>query len=220
MSVPLFDSPFRGQRVRGFTLVEMLITLSVFVLLSAAIFGIVTSVLTSAQSLQTNQDRGDQVMALNAFLKNQLEGLPGQSVLVSYRRGDGDGLVLTGILFGTNGFLTAIDAKIQSNGLYTLRLATYTPPIQNANSPVIFQQAITDDDDASLVWTSLIRDVQHITWKFQVLNSAPWLEQWTNLASKPNIVELSLQIAGDTRPDVMDLWIPPIYAPPSSTHVP
>ncbi len=40
-------------------------------------------------TLQDNQNRHDEVNALNAFLKKRMEALPGNGSLVSYVRGDG-----------------------------------------------------------------------------------------------------------------------------------
>jgi hypothetical protein len=150
-------------------------------------------------------------MALQAFLKRKLGDLPGRSLLGSYRRGDGEGLDQNGIIFGTDNFLTAIDAKVQPNGLYTLRLATFSSGGTADNAPAIFQQALAQDD-SSITWTSLIRDVQHVAWRFQDPSSLQWQDLWNNPGIKPNLVELSVQLAGDLHSSVMDFWIPPIYA--------
>jgi prepilin-type N-terminal cleavage/methylation domain-containing protein len=199
------------RRSGGFTLVEMIITLMVFVLLSAAIFGIITGVLKSAGSLQDNQNRGDQVMALQAFIQRELGGLPGQSSLVSYRRGDGEGLDQNGIIFGSAGTFHALDAKIQANGLYTLRLANFSGA-PGTNALTAFQTDVTTDEP-SLVWTKLIPDVQHLSWKFEAINAPTWLDLWDSASLKPNLVEFSIQIAGELQPSVMDFWIPPIFSP-------
>lgn len=205
---------------RAFTLVEMVITLCVFVLLSAAIFGIITGVLQSASSLQENQNRTDQTVALQAFLKKKLSGLPGQATLFSYRRGDGEGLDQNGIIFGSGSLLTAIDAKIQPNGLYLLRLTTFSADAKDGDPITLFTQLVTGNDGA-LPWVSLIHDVQRVDWKFLATNSTQWVDLWSNAASKPNLIELSIQSAGDLRPTVMDFWVPPIFASllPETSHV-
>jgi prepilin-type N-terminal cleavage/methylation domain-containing protein len=202
------------SRARGFTLVEMILTLAVFALLSGAIFGIITGVLGSAGSLQDNQNRTDEAMALQAYLQKELGAMPGSSVLGSYRRGDGEGLVQNGIIFGTKQFLRTIDAKLQANGLYTLRTAAFSSPGEAPNAPTAFTAAVSAGD-VSLAWTNLLHDVRGVTWKFQEFNS-PSVDTWDITASKPVLVELSLQIAGDLRPTTMDFWIPPVSMPPVS----
>ncbi len=53
----------------------MMITLAIFVLLAAALFGLMTGVLQSTAVLQDNQFRGDQTAALAAYIKNKLTSL-------------------------------------------------------------------------------------------------------------------------------------------------
>jgi len=197
---------------RGFTLLEMMITLAIFILLAAAVFGIMTGVLQGTSSLQDNQNRRDQIAALNAFLKNKLGEMPAASTLSSYQRGDGEGLVQNGIIFGTANQATAIDATTQANGYYALRLTTFTTeagPGQPQDARQVLQQAVTTNDP-TLAWTSLIGDIKTLDWKFQGLNS-DWVTIWAG-SSKPNLVEYSMQTAGDLQPTTMDFWIPNIEA--------
>jgi prepilin-type N-terminal cleavage/methylation domain-containing protein len=67
----------------GFTLLEMMITLAIFILLAAAVFGLLSGVLQSTATLQDNQNSKDQSAALNAFLKKRLGEMPVSSSLVS-----------------------------------------------------------------------------------------------------------------------------------------
>jgi prepilin-type N-terminal cleavage/methylation domain-containing protein len=203
------------RAVRGFTLVEMMITLAVFILLSGMIFGIVTGVLRSAGSLQDNQNRGDQIGALQAYLKKQFIELPSQSILVSYRRGDGDGLTQNGIILGTDSFRTAIDAKLQANGLYTLRVSNFASGGDMAKDTA-FNNDVSNDDSA-LTWTPLIQDVSSISWKFQDTNVIKWVDEWNGLSSRPALIEFTIKLAGDVRPTVMDFWLPHLVAPPTFT---
>ncbi len=204
----------------GFTLLEMIITLAVFVLLAGAVFGLMTGVLQSTSTLQDNQNRRDQIEALNAFLKNQLGAIPATSTLVSYQRGDGEGLLQNGILYGNSSQATAIDTKIQSNGYYTLRLTTLntsTVQGQPQDARQVLQQAVTTDDP-TLTWTPLIADVKTTDWKFEQFNITPWVEQWSTSA-KPNMIEFSMQTAGDLQPTTMDFWIPKL-APATGVSAP
>jgi prepilin-type N-terminal cleavage/methylation domain-containing protein len=212
MSAPYSTASHRGSSY-GFTLVEMVITLTVFVLLSAMIFGIITGVLSSAGSLQDNQNRADQNMALESFLKKRLTELPSQSVLISYRRGDGEGLDQNGVILGTDDLRSAIDAKIQPNGLYTLRIATFSSGGNLANSSA-FDQAVSGND-SSLSWTPLVTDIKTISWKFRDANVPRWVDQWDGLSTKPDLIEVTVQIAGDLHPSVMDFWLPHISNPPA-----
>ena len=193
----------------GFTLLEMMITLAVFILLASAVFGLMTGVLQSSSTLLDSQNRRDEVAALNAYLKNQLSGMTARSTLVSYQRGDGEGLTQNGILFGTTNLATAIDAKVQANGYYTLRLATFATtaaPDQPQDARQALLQLVTTDDP-TVSWTKLLGDLKTIDWKFQDLNVTDWVEQW-NAGTNPNLIEFTMQPAGDIQPTTMDFWIP------------
>ncbi len=211
--------------VRGFTLLEMMITLAIFILLAAAVFGIMSGVLQSTSSLQDNSNRRDQIAALNAYLKNKLGTMPAASSISSYQRGDGEGLTQNGIIFGSANVASAIDAKVQSNGYYTLRTTTLNSVTVNGlpqDARTSLQQIVTTDDP-SANWSVLIRDVKTLDWKFQDFNVTQWVELWGS-PSKPNLVEFTMQTAGDLQPTTMDFWIPKLepisvqIAPPPSTQ--
>ncbi len=192
---------------------EMMITLAVFILLAAAVFGLMTGVLQSTSTLQDNQNRRDQVAALNAFLEKKLGGMPAAGTLSSYQRGNGEGLVQNGIIFGTANLATAIDAKAQANGYYTLRLATFMTEAgqgQPQDARQVLQKAAATDDP-TIGWTPLIGDIKTLDWKFQEFNATLWVELWSGSA-KPNLAELSMQPAGDLHPTTMDFWLPNIQA--------
>ena len=201
-------------RGRGFTLLEMMITLAIFILLAAAVFGLMTGVLQSTSTLQDNSNRRDQIEALGAYLKNQLGSMPATGTLASYQRGDGEGLTQNGIIFGNNDRATAIDAKIQPNGYYALRLTSYsagTGQGQPQDARQVLQQAVTTDDP-TLTWAPLIGDIKTLAWKFQDFNVTQWVDLWGG-GTKPNLVEFSLQTGGDLQPTTMDFWLPKIESP-------
>jgi prepilin-type N-terminal cleavage/methylation domain-containing protein len=200
---------------RGFTLLEMMITLAIFILLAAAVFGLMTGVLQSTSTLEDNQGRRDEIAALNAFVKNKLYGMPAAATVASYQRGDGEGLVQNGIIFGTANLARAIDAKVQANGYYALRVATYTTtagPNEPQDARQVLQQAATTDDP-TMTWTPLMTDIKTLDWKFLDFNTTVWVELWSTTA-KPNLVEFSMQPAGELEPTTMDFWLPNIQAAP------
>jgi prepilin-type N-terminal cleavage/methylation domain-containing protein len=202
-----------SHKKNGFTLLEMMITLAIFVLLVAAVFGLMTGTLSSASTLQDNQNRKDQTNALNAYLKKHLGELPVASTIVSYQRGDGDGLVQNGIIFGTVNFATVIDATVQPNGYYTLRLTTLSTGASTSDAPLVdarqsLDQSVTTNDP-TLVWTPLMTDLKTIDWKFLDFNQTQWVELWSS-GTKPNLVEFDLQPAGDLLGTTVDFWIPKI----------
>jgi type II secretory pathway component PulJ len=202
----------------------MMITLAIFILLAAAVFGIMSGVLQSTSSLQDNSNRRDQIEALTAFMKNKLGKLPATSTLTSYQRGDGEGLTQNGIIFGNANLATVIDAKVQPNGYYALRLATFATSAgqdQPQDARQVLQQSATTGD-STVAWTLLIADIKTLNWKFQDFNLTDWVTMW-NGSTKPNLIEFSMLTAGDLQTTTMDFWIPKIepisvsIAPPPKT---
>ena len=205
--------PFRC-RAGGFTLMEMMITMAIFILLVAAVFALMTGVLQSTSTLQDTQNRREETTALYAFLKQKLTTLPAHYTVVSYQRGDGEGLTQNGVLYGNANQASVVDAKVQDNGYYTIRFATYaidTAETTSADARQIMQQLVTTDDP-SLVWRKLVTDIKTLDWKFQDFNDPNWVEIWTS-STEPNLIEFTMQPAAETQLVTMDFWLPAIHAP-------
>jgi len=194
------------RRRRGFTLIEVIITLSIFLLLAAAVFGIFSATLESVSGLQDNLNQSDEVEALGAFLKKSLLDLPADGALTSYHR-DGMPFKVSGLIWGSGNQLRAADMLLQPNGYYSLRLAYYTPPDSSQVVPLAdFQRQILSDDP-SLAWRVLVRDIRTADWRFKGFNAMVWDEQASN--GKPVLAEFTLQLAGSTSAVTDDFWIPP-----------
>ena len=203
----------------GFTLMEMMITLAIFILLAGAAFGVLGGVLQGASALTDNQNHIDEIGALKAYLNRQIVTLPARSTLTSYQRGDGEGLVQNGIIYGTVNFATAIDAKIQPNGYYSLRVASYETMAgsnQAQDARQVMQTSVTTDDP-TLDWRLLVTDIKTLDWKFLDFNQTLWVELWSS-GTKPNLCELSLQLAGDVNPTTMDFWVPKLSNVPAGNQ--
>jgi prepilin-type N-terminal cleavage/methylation domain-containing protein len=199
------------KRNAGFTLMEMVITLFIFLLLTAAVFGLMSGVLQSTGSLQDNQNRHDQEVAFTAYLKKRLNEMPAGSSVMSYQRGDGSGLAQNGIVFGTVSMARAIDATMQSNGYYQIRttqITVTTSPDAPSDARQVLLGFVTADDP-SLVWTPLMSDIKTLDWKFLDFNQTVWVDLWTS-PTKPNLLEFSMQPAGELQPTTMDFWLPAI----------
>jgi len=189
----------------------MMITLVILGLLAGMIFMLLTGILQSASVLQDNANRSERINALYDFIKTKLTMMPARSTIASYARGDGEGLVQNGIIFGNTNLATAIDAKIQPNGLYLLRIcsfATSESGQQSQDARVTLTQSVTTDDP-TLSWTSLIPDVKTLSWKFQDPQQVQWDTAWT-ASNTPNLVEFDMQGGGDLQATTMDFWVPKI----------
>jgi prepilin-type N-terminal cleavage/methylation domain-containing protein len=199
----------------GFTLIEVIITLCVFVLLAAAVFGIFSATLQSSSALQDEQSRKDSSEALGGWLRQSLLDIPASGTVASYSR-QGTPFHVSGIVWGAGEDLQALDLQLQNNGQYTLRLATYQPAAGSGtgvngvvDSSVVLSQFIAEvvRDDASLTWRPLVRDLKAADWRFRDASGTDWLDVASG--PKPVLAEFTFQIAGTPTPVVEDYWIPP-----------
>ena len=212
MNATFAPNRYRTAPAGGFTLLEMMITLAIFILLAAAVFGMMTGVLQSTSSLQDNQNRRDQIVALNAFLKNKLGGharrkhaqfLPARRRrgldakrhhLRQHQLGHGDRRqgAAQRLLHPAPGHLCdrgrARPAPGCATGSFSKRVTT---------------------DDPTLAWTPLITDSRRSTGNSWISTSTA-LGRSLEQSTKPNLVEFSMQPAGDLQPTTMDFWVPKI----------
>jgi prepilin-type N-terminal cleavage/methylation domain-containing protein len=184
----------------GFTLIEMVITLCIFVMLAAAVFGIFSATLESVGSLQDNQNHEDQAEALGAWLKQSFLALPADGTILSLHR-EGAPFEVADLIWGDGDELRVLDLHLQADGNYTLRLASFVPSSSSralavASLPRVFADEVTADDP-SLEWRPLIRNIKTADWRFRLPNAAIWQD------SAPG----SLSAVTD------DFWIPPLQPP-------
>jgi prepilin-type N-terminal cleavage/methylation domain-containing protein len=204
----------------GFTLIEMVITLCIFVMLAAAVFGIFSATLESVGSLQDNQNHEDRAEALGAWLKQSLLALPADGTILSLHR-DGAPFQVADVIWGDDRELRALDLHLQANGLYTLRLATFSPASSSSSDASFAARAFSAQvtaDDPSLEWRPLIHDLKTADWRFRLPNAAVW--QDTALGTRQLLVELTFQMAGSLSAVTDDFWIPPLQPPNNTAFAP
>lgn len=195
---------------RGFTLIEMIITLCVFILLAAAVFGIFDATLQGVASLETDQKREDRADAFAGWLKHQLETLPADGIIASYHRANMP-LHASGIAWGKGCDLQALDLCRQPNGLYELRLTRFQPaPDGDADT----QAALTTftqqlfNENSQIAWRPLLRDLAEATWRFRPGTGPRW-EDVTS-GDRQTAVEFTFRPAGSSAAVTIDNWIPSV----------
>lgn len=210
-------TPRSSSLQRGFTLIEMMITLCIFLLLAGAVFGIFTATLQSVAILQDNQDRGDRIEALGAWLRQQMLDLPASGTVTSYHR-DGMPFPVSGIIWGGGADFQALDLHLQPDGNYSLRLAAYQSSAPSSGLAIMgatgtaplaqFRDEIVRDDGV-IAWRLLVRDLKTADWRFRSFNETRWQDVVSG--QKPAIAEFVFQPAGG--PIITDdFWIPPTQA--------
>jgi hypothetical protein len=142
--------------------------------------------------------------------------VPANGTIVSYRR-DTIPFHVAGIVWGAGEDLQALDLQTQPNGEYMLRLTAYQLPSfkplwgSAPEAPLSVFMGSVMNDDPSLTWRPLVRDLKSADWRFLQLNQTQW--QDVAAGTKPILAELTFQPASVTTPVTDDFWIPPTQAP-------
>ena len=204
-------TPRASSARRGFTLIEVIITLCIFCMLAAAVFSIFSATLKSDSSLHDNQSLENQSEALTDFLKQNLSALPAAGSMQVYLR-DTNVPTVVGVMWGSGFNWYAADPQIQPNSYYTLWYTAYVRPTDSqitdpgSISAAFLQQVMAKDP--TLVWRPLMKDLKSVTWQFRDFNAVEWINQING--AKPLLAEFSFQPAATQLPVTQDIWIPPI----------
>ena len=193
-------TPTAGRR--GFTLIEMIITLCVFLLLAGAVFNIFNATLQGVAGLQDDQDQADQTEALHAWLAASFLAVPEGGLFVSYRR-ENSPFDVSNLVWQSGRQLEALDLSLQPNGHYTLRLAVASPALDATD----FERAVLQDDP-SLAWRPLVHDIVAADWRFRGRSDQDW--EQAAPGGRELLVQFTYQVAGTRRAVVDDCWIPPL----------
>jgi prepilin-type N-terminal cleavage/methylation domain-containing protein len=203
-------APARSAR-GGFTLIEMIITLSIFLLLAAAVFEIFSATMQGASALQDDNDRGDRAEAMAGWLKKTFLELPAANAVISYQRENIPFDVADVVWAGANN-LNMLDLHLQPDGRYTLRLTVAASGTTNLST---FTTKVLQDDP-SLSWRTLLTDLTTADWRFRPQGSLVWVD--SSPGGRPEVVQFTFQAAGAAHAVVDDCWIPQLI--PTTALIP
>lgn len=200
---------------RAFTLLEMIIAMTVFSIVSASIFGVVQVSLQATADLAEAQRVAQQIGALTELCRKTFAALPSQAGLrmipAEENEENGQELVLrnTPLSFALGGGAlnygsTTLGLRPQKDGLYQLALSRsdFAPPEEE---PVgvgeVSAGGVPDfePDEQGRYWLALIPDLEWATWRFYDPSSRDWIESWTR-KTRPPLIELQLFIPGEAMP--------------------
>lgn len=217
MTVAVGSSALRLRR--GFTLVEVVIGMTIFSLIAGSIFGIIFQAGSEAAAIRDMEARDQQVSRFVTLLRESLEALPmeGSVALVN----DDETIsgwpeltfadVPTAFVFGVNPGTageTIIGLRPVTQPLP--QLEGYTQPLFNIalsrelsegdeNESGMNLRAGTDDlfvdeDEEGRRWLPLVENVTALGWRYWNAEDLLWVEMddWTEGDSLPSLLEMTL----------------------------
>jgi len=181
---------------RGFTLLELLVALSIFSILSVMAYGGLQTVITTKQSTQKSADRIAEIQLAMMRISNDLR----QAVSRSIRDEYGD-------------FSPAMQSSKNSNETMAWTRAGYRNPAHLKRSHVqrvayklqqqkllrITWPVLDRAQDTKAMETEVLLNIESIEWRF-LNNENEWLSTWPEEGDKaelyplPKAVELTLEL--------------------------
>lgn len=220
---------FNRSSTRGFSLIEVVIALTILAMITTTLFAIIRGSVKGASDIERLQRENDQVNRFLDLLRQTFQGLPGSAQLTLAPLGqlaaDGQELTISGVptCFGfgvspTSYEDTIIGLRPDVNNPTTEEGATryvlcisrkdIIPQTEDGTAAVqpSAELALATDEQGRF-WMPLLPNVLLLQWKFFKESSDEWLEEWED-SKWPDMIEMQLQMEGRTLPLRM-VWATP-----------
>ena len=207
----------RGSRLsqRGFTLLEVVLSMGILALLAASVYAITSSSITASRTVMEQQLTLRRLDAFLRITRGALLNLPGQAtVSLEMARGSGGDpeprLTLGNVqgVFGLpslGGGSLVLAAKPRADGTRTFTMLRI--PARTSDREL----------EAALAARGipLLPKVRKPRWSFFADDN--WKEEWPAGSPRPALVRLQLEIDGLPDPVEAIFYVPPVATPPATT---
>ncbi len=192
------------MKEKGFTLFEVLISVSIFLLISGAIFMAVTAGVRTTATLTQHRLHSERLETLLSFLRNVFTNLP-PCAEVSFRVrkiNNGESVdelnfrKAPGVFLWMNGNSAVISILTSASGSGTLAIKSY--PDSLSEDEFLLQKT---------GWIRLLDGIERVRWRFFDVSSNSFLEEWN--FGRPRLVEMTLWITEED-PVTAQFWIPEV----------
>lgn len=210
----------------GFTFIEMVVVLAIFVLLAGGIYTVVNAAIGASAVLSEENLRSQRLNAFVSLLRRTLHNLPATAQITGGVRSDGSGvpeIVLRdapGVFsWGTGGPAAGtvlLSAVPRLGGGVQFSLLSL---------PSSLGEQERRDAVRNGKWLRLLPDLRAARWRFYDEGQQDWREDWPEGSGRPQLVELSFTVLGEELPRTYMFWLPPVKeqqgsAPPQSEAPP
>lgn len=202
---------------RGFTLIEMVVALSIFVLLIGGIFAIANGTLELSSDLTYAQERALVRQNLIEFLRKSFRTLPGEGTVDLKIKSVGSTYLPTLTIFGggssfSPGPAIAPEASIEvyaeerPGGYLRIGLRGLDADQTSAARQGKVASKSVNNKSAEL---PLLDNVARFEWRFYDARSNQWENYWKEAQGRPMFAELTLSL-DDGQETRAVFWIPPV----------
>jgi prepilin-type N-terminal cleavage/methylation domain-containing protein len=208
----IFQNGLQASR-RGFTLLEVVLSMGILALLTGSIYAISNSAITASRITMEQQLTLRRVDAFVRVTRDALLNLPAQAtVSLEVARGIGGDpeprLTLGNVqgLFGVpslGGGSLVLAARPRADGTRTITMLRIPPKASERELATAL----------AAPGTPLLPGVRIPRWSF--LSGDSWKEEWPVGSPRPSLVRLQFKISGIPDPVEAIFFLPPVSSPPS-----
>ncbi len=223
----------RLARLPGFTLIEVIIGLTILSMITGTLFAIIKGAVSGAADIERVQRENDSVNRLIELFRQTFQTMPSTGTLTLKITQQTDpvmqeltiGSAPHSFAFGTSPIsykdniigLQADAAQTTSaeSGLprYNLSLSREDLiPKTDDNQMSVRQDvnSVTAPDAEGRYWMPLLPAVTSLSWKFYKLSDDTWVEEWSE-SKWPDLIEMNLVMEGRTLP-IRSVFSVPVLA--------
>ena len=218
----------------GFTLLELVIAMTLIALLSGMVFAIVRGSVAAAYEMERSQRENDEVNRFIALCRQMFLKLPGTATVKIAVTEPGDPMqqefTVSGapeaFSFGINpmsykdtiiGLRPDQKATASSDGgqnIYQLSLSRQDlVPTDSTATPAsagrIGAEGTSLNDDQGRIWMPLLHDVVQLTWRAYKETDDSWNEEWSS-TTLPQLIEMNIKLAGRAQPTRIVFALPTV----------
>ncbi len=216
--------PLRVGRSRAaFTLLEIIVALSIFVMIIAGVFAIAKGAMELSESLTSTQERSMTRQNFVEFLRNSFRRLPGDSeITLAVQNVRGSYVPVIQVFNGVDAFSPGpplppessveLFAQDTPSGYYRVGLRLLDDKQTNAMRTNASRRPPVGPDDAII---PLIDKVARFEWKFMDATNGRWENTWKG-QTRPLFAELTFAL-DDGVVSRSVFWIPPIVRRPAGS---
>lgn len=201
----------RLHAIRGFTMIEMVVVLVIFVLLAGGIYTVVNSAIGASAVLSEENLRSQRLNAFVSLLRRTFHNLPATAQITGGVRGDGSGvpeIVLRdapGVFAWGSGGPAAgtvmLSAVPRLGGGVQFSLLSLPSSLGEQER----REAVRDGK-----WLRLLPDLREARWRFYDESQQDWRDDWPEGMGRPPLVELTFKALGEETPRTYVFWLPPV----------
>jgi len=216
-----------GVYRRGFTIFEVILAMSIFILLAGAVYTAVSTTTTAAAAVTEEQIESRKLDAFIRFCRKGFSALPSEATVVPMVRDAGAlgkirelrmtkaPTAFASDLGGSGGSCLALAALPDGHGGASISLTRYSEQLTESELSQYLAKA---------TWFPILDGVTALEWRFFDKVNRKFTTEWNSSQERPELIELEIAVNG-SEPIITHFHVPVIVRqnsrpPPDSPPAP